>query len=602
MTQVSLQDALKIAWQQQQAGRLVDAEQIYRQVLASDPTNLDALYGLGLLALRAQHAGAVEILSRVAAARPNDAQVLVNLGLAFTAAGRIDEAMACNQKAIALTPNFPDPHYYLGNALQSRGRVEEAIACFARAVEIWPQFPEAHNNLGVALRALGRPRDAIPHYQKAIELRPNYPEAHNNLGVVLREVGRLPEAIAYYRRAIALRPNYGEVQCNLGAALRDMGEFDAAMQAARKAVEMLPNLPETHDGLAAVYATIGEFDKAIACCRKAIAIRPDYARAHLNLAMILMLRGNFEQGAREYEWRWKVHEAKGTQRPITQPQWDGSAPVDAQHSTILLYPEQGMGDALQFARYIPLVIRRGWRVILDCPTPLLRIMNAADGLGATVIESRTDGNVPRVPFDVHLPMASLPLQLGELDPFHSALTPGPYLRPEPEAAAHWRAVIGPPGADLKVGLSWAGSPTHKNDRNRSITLAALAPLVQPGVQFYSLQLGSGSDQAKAPPRGMNLIDHTRHLKDFADTAAMIAELDLVISIDTALVHLAGAMGKPTWVLLASTPDFRWLLDREDTPLYPSMRLFRQDRPGNWATPIKRIAQELAKTVAALPQP
>lgn len=422
-----------------------------------------------------------------------------------------------------------------------------------QALRINPNFPEACYNLGVVLERQGQLDQAITAFQQAITLKPDYAQAHNNLGNALCSQGRLDEAIAACRQATILQPNFAEAHCDLGSALHEKGDRAAAIAAYRRALACNANLPE----------------------------------AHYNLAQLLLLQGDFAPGWTEQEWRGLSKNFPSRRQNFPQPQWDGSALAGR---TILLHLEQGYGDVLQFVRYVPMVAARGGTVILACVPELRRLLKDTPG----VMRWLMDGE-PLPTFDVHCPLLSLPLAFGTS--LQNIPQTVPYLHADAQDTARWREVLAADTQAFKVGLVWAGRPTHINDRNRSLSLNALAPLAQvPGVSFYSLQKGPASQQALTPPPGLSLIDHTAELKDFADTASLIANLDLVISVDTAVVHLAGAMAKPVWTLLPSMPDWRWLLDRDDSPWYPTMRLFRQSSRGDWAGVITQVTQALAALV------
>jgi len=439
------------------------------------------------------------------------------------------------------------------------GRNAEAIIELGRAIAMRPDLAEPLNNLGIALAAVGRADEATAAYRAAIALQPNHSRAHSNLGNALKTAGKTQEAFACYQTALALDPNYGEAYSNLGALLNEMGKTDEALQCHSRATELRPDYAQGHFNLGSALSSAGRYEEAIAAHRRAISLQPHLSQAHFNLSLELLRHGKFAEGWAEFDWRCRMPGLVKITKDCPQPLWDGS---DLGNRVLLLYAEQGIGDTIQFVRYVPLI--RG-RVLLEVQHSLSRLLNAA---------TPHDGE-----FDAHLPLLSLPLTLRQFDP---TATQVPYIRPIS------RQDIGP-RRGLRVGLAWAGSATHKNDRNRSLPLAKLAPLAQEGVEFFSLQVGPGAIQT-----GMRLTDLTSRLHDFADTAALIAELDLIISVDTAVVHLAGAMGKPVWVLLPEPADWRWMLRREDSPWYPTMRLFRQSRPGEWDEPIARMSQELAK--------
>ena len=480
------------------------------------------------------------------------------LALLYHQSGRLLEAERLYRQILA-SESDASVHNNLGQLLNLLGRNTEAIIELGRAIALRPDLAEPLNNLGVALAAVGRGNEAITAYRAAIALEPNHARAHSNLGNALKTAGKTPEAIACYQTALSLDPNYGEAHSNLGALLNEMGRTEEALQCHSRAIELRPDYAQGHFNLGSALSSAGRHEEAIDAHRRAISLQPHLPQAHFNLALELLRRGDFAEGWAEFEWRCRMPSLVKMTKDCPQPLWDGS---DLGNRVLLLYAEQGIGDTIQFVRYVSLI--RG-RVLLEVQPSLARLLNAA---------APHDGE-----FDVHLPLLSLPLILRQFDP---TATQVPYIRPTS------RQDIGP-RRGLRVGVAWAGSPTHKNDRNRSIPLAKLSPLAQEGVEFFSLQMGPGAIQT-----GMRLTDLTSRIHDFADTAALIAELDLVISVDTAVAHLAGATGKPVWVLLPEPADWRWLLKREDSPWYPTMRLFRQSWPGDWDEPIERMSRELTK--------
>ena len=654
MAQLTIQQSFDLALRHHQSGRLQEAERLYRQILARQPEHAVAMHHLGVIAHQTgrndiavgllrralalypdwpeahsnlgnvlrdngQLDEAIAACRQAIALRPNYPEAHNNLGFALTAKGQFDEAIAVCRQAIALKPNFADAynnlgnalkdssqldeaiaafrqaialkpnlaeaHSNLGNALADKGQLDEAIAAFRRAIALRPEYAKAHGNLGIALKNKGQLDEAIAACRLAIALNPNYAEAHNNLGIALTDKGQLDEAIAAYRRAGALNFNLPEAHSNLGNALTDKGRLDEAIAAYRQAIALKPNYAEAHSNLGNALTDKGQLDEAIAACRQAIALNPNFPEAHNNLAMVLLMQGDFERGWEEYEWRWKCKDFPSHLPNLAQPQWDG-CPLEGR--TILLHAEQGFGDAIQFVRYLPLVQQRGGKIVIECHTQLQRLFQIMAGRECQIV---AEGQ-PLPIFDLHCPLLSLPRV------FQTTLTNlpqiVPYLHADAEDAKRWRHRLDELGPSVKVGLAWAGRPTHKDDRNRSMKLARLAPLGQvPGVRFFSLQKGDAAAQAKTPPAGMELVDWTEELKDFADTAALIANLDLVIAVDTAVVHLAGAMGKPVWTLLPFVSDWRWLLERDGSPWYPTMRLFRQSSLGDWDRVIARVAEALS---------
>jgi len=547
---MTIPQAFELALQHHRAGRLADAEALYRQILAAQPNHAGALHFLGVIAYDfGRNDLAVDLIRRSIGFDPNNCVAYFNLGEAWRAAGRLEEAIAAYRQALRINPDFPHACNNLGIALGERGQLDEAIAVYRSALQIRPGFAEIHNNMGNALREQGKFGEAVVACRSALELQPDFPEAHNNLAAAHAGLGQIDEAIAAYRRALELKPQYPEAHNNLGAALAEHGRLA----------------------------------EAVAAYRRALELKPLYAEAHYNLGVALLAQGDFLRGWEECEWRWKFKDAASPPRAFTQLPWDGS-PLEGR--TLLLHAEQGFGDAIQFIRYLPLAAQRGGKIILECPPELQRLFQT---MASDLPIVARGGTLPA--FDAHCPLLSLPRV------FSTDLSniPGtvPYLRADPAAAATWRERLDGHGSSLKVGLVWASSPSFKHDRKRSLRLASLAPLADvPAVQFYSLQKGAAAAEASAPPTGMELIDLAEELKDFADTAALVANLDLVIAVDTSVAHLAGAMGKPVWTLLSFIPDWRWLLDRSDTPWYPTMRLFRQPRLTDWAPVIADLVAQL----------
>jgi tetratricopeptide (TPR) repeat protein len=587
MTQLTIQQAFDLALQHHQAGRLPEAEQLYRQILARQPEHFNAMYHLGVIAHQAGHNDmAVGLIRGSIARNPNLPGAHYNLGNALQAMGQLEEAIAAFRLAIALWPDIPEAHNNLGNVLQARGQLHEAIAAYRQAVVLRPDYAAAHYNLGNALQITGQSDEAIAAFRQAIALRPEYAEAHNNLGVALKAKGQLDQAIAAYRQAISLRPDYAQAHNDLGVALTEKGQPDEAIAAIRQAILLRPDYADAHSNLGVVLRDKEQLVEAIAACRQAIALEPDHIEGRKNLALLLLQQGEYQQGWEEYEWRWKHVKFPPPMRNFSQPLWDGS-PLGAR--TLLLHTEQGLGDAIQFFRYLPLLTQRGGKIIIECQPELQRLLR----MMSVRCQIVTRGD-PLPVFDVQCPLLRLPWAFGTtLENIPKTI---PYLHADVQDVKKWQQRLHeqlPIVKVGKVGLVWAGNPVNTNDCNRSIKLQSLAPLGQaPGVCFFSLQKGEAAAQARTPPAGMELVDWTSELKDFADTAALIANLDLIISVDTAVVHLAGAMGKPVWTLLPFNSDWRWLLKREDSPWYPSVRLFRPPGRGDWDSVIKRVVDEL----------
>jgi len=653
-----LVEILKIAVEHHQAGQLDAAAQGYEQILASDPTHGDALHLAGCVRYQKNDRDAgIALVRQAIAVNPGLAVAHDNLGLMLRSRGDLAEAEASHRRAAAANPDHPDAHNHLGVALVRQKRVAEGIECYRRAIALKPDYAEAHNNLGTALLAQGNFDEAAESHRRAVAAKPDYVEAYNNLALALNKLGRNEEAVESLRRAIEVRPGYAAAHVNLGNLVREQGDLDTAIDWYRKAIAAEPGLVDAHTGLAfalqqrgrlaeaaksyrralelkpdhadalcnlgallngfdrheeaaenyrrvladhpdhvAAHCNMGvalmarnEIGGAVGCYRRAIGVNPEFADAHWNLSLAQLVQGDFANGWRGYEWRLRTkrHAPRGFEQPV----WDGG-PLAGQ--TILLHREQGLGDTIQFMRYAPLVAARGGRVVLEVQPPLARLAAGVKGVAEIVVAGATPPH-----FDLHCPLLSLP------DRFATTLAtiPAelPYLTPDPEAAEHWRLKLGQ-GAGLKVGIAWAGNRSHKNDRNRSVAIEGLLPILEvPGIRWFSLQVGERAGDVARLPIGM-VADLSDQLGDFGDTAAVIANLDLVIAVDTAVVHLAGALGRPVWAMLAFAPDWRWLLDREDSPWYPSLRLFRQARPGDWDSVLLQIRQALGqRTNQLLPE-
>jgi len=507
-----------------------------------------------------------------------------NLGNVLKDQGKLDQALACYRRALELKPDYALAHNNLGLVLSGQGNLDGAVACYRRATELKPDFAEAHNNLGTALMHLGKLDEAVASFRRALELKPDYTEAHNNLGNAFEHQGKLDEAVACFRRALELKPDYAQVHNNLGVALQERGTLDEAVACYRRALELKPDYPEAHNNLGNALKEQGTLDKAVACYRRALELKPDYAEAHTDLAIACLLTGDWRRGWPEYQWRWQT---KGfAARRFGQPLWNGESLAG---KTILLHAEQGLGDTIQFIRYAPMVKRYGGTVVVECQKPLLALLEGSPGVDHLI------GQGDRLPaFDVHAPLLSLPLVLQtSLATIPASI---PYLFPKAAIVERWRKTLVEIDG-FKIGITWQGNPTFRGDRCRSIPLRWFAPLAQvPGVRLLSLQKGAGAEQLAEVGDLFEVTELGSRLHDFADTAAVMKNLDLVITSDTGPAHLAGALGVPVWVALSFVPDWRWLLDRGDSPWYPTARLFRQREPGDWHAVFEEIKKALCRRV------
>jgi len=422
-------------------------------------------------------------------------------------------------------------------------------------------------------------------YQKILAENPSAASAIHYLGMIAHQRGQTDAGVNLIRRAIALNPTYAAAYTNLGNALNDSGQLDEAIAAYRQAVDLRPNLPEAQNNLGNALKENGQLDEAIAVYRRAIALSPNLAQAHYNLALALLTRGDYQEGWEEHEWRWKVEGFPSPARNFAQVQWDGS-PLNGR--AILLYAEQGFGDVIQFIRYLPLVARRGGKIIVECQAELERLFRTIQERFQIVVRGQ-----PLPAFDVQCPMMSLPRVFAtnlENIPAGAA-----YLFPDRERLEFWRQKLNLSVTGLNIALNWAGTPNFKADRTRSITLDRLARLSQVrGATYFSIQKGAAEGHADRPPAGLRLINLAPELHDFADTVAVMCLMDLVISTDTSVPHLAGALGRPVWTMLQFMPDWRWHVDRDDSPWYPTMRLFRQRSRGDWDGVVGRVVEALGK--------
>jgi tetratricopeptide (TPR) repeat protein len=460
-----------------------------------------------------------------------------------------DQAEYFTRLAIDLDPGSAAMQLHLGNLLRAQGRLEEALAACQAATTLQPDLAQAHGNLGNAYRDLGRGEEAAASFRRALELAPELPEAHLSYGILLYQSGDVRGAMRHYDAALRSRPGFAPALLNLGFA----------------------------------HEQLGEAGEARACYARAIEADPGYAEAHVNHALQSLLAGEFEQGWREYEWRWKLPAWRGLQPLAGVPRWNGE-PLEGR--TIVLYAEQGFGDVLQFARYARLVAGRGATVVLRCQPKLAAVLASVPGVSMAVA---SEGELP--PCDLSCSLLSLPRIFGTT----LATIPAevPYIRSDPAKAARWRERLDADRATLRIGLHWATDSAMAGSSAKSLALSELAALggVE-GAVFYSLQRGAAASEARQPPAGMQIRSLEGELRDFSDDAALLANLDLVISIDTATAHLAGAMGVAVWTLIRHPAEWRWQSSGERTPWYPTMRLFRQGAGKGWEHVVPRVAEAL----------
>jgi tetratricopeptide (TPR) repeat protein len=577
-----------------QQGRLDDAAAWFRHALTIDPNASAAHNNLGnILSMQGKFADAVACYRAALRSVPNDARTWNNLSNSLRQLNDLDEAIDTARRALSLDANFADAHTNLGIALEAKGDAELQNALFhcERAVQIRPELPEAQNNLGLIYRRLNRLDDAIACCREALRLRPDFAEAYNNLGTALLRQDNWEEAADCFRSALRLRPDLVMARVNLATYFWRQDRLEEGIAHCTEALRQKPDLAAARNIIGAILLKQGEFAEARTHFDEAIRLDPEFAEAHSNLAMVLLPLGEFERGWRAYEWRWKRTDF--VTRPFEMPIWDGS-PVAGK--TVLLHAEQGLGDTLQFIRYVPVVKKLGATVVCACPKPLLPLLSRCAGIDKLMSQEE-----PAPKFDVHAPLLSLPGILGTT--LSTIPADVPYLFADEKLVEKWRRELAVfPG--FKVGIAWKGNSKHAMDRHRSMPLMQFAPLALDGVHLLSMQKGEGTEQLAGTAGRFAVTDLSPRLDvntgAFMDTAAVMKNLDLVITTDTAIAHLAGGLGVPVWVALPFVPDWRWLLDREDSPWYPTMRLFRQTVAGNWEDVFARMSAELEKLARARP--
>ncbi len=638
----------------QQAGDLQHAEALYRRALKLRPNQFDALHNLGVCRhLQGDFREALKLIDSALKVEPGAAMAHINRGNALRELKRTDESLAAYGRAIALAPQSADAQFNLASALEALGRNVEALTHFDLALRLWPADPLGHSGRANVLLQLGRLDEAVDSYRRAVALDPQFADAYSNLGAVLLMLNRLDEALRQIDQALSLKPQHADALANRGMVLMFMGDYVPALRAfnaslsldSSKAVtwhrcgQLLIKMRHVEDALRffqraaelaptdqtiafdrAValgylgqadqvleiserlllgspshvglhinrgYASVllGRFEQARDSLSRALELEPEQPNANLMVSLLDLLCGDYANGLPRYEWRFKEPSTNLKLRNFPVPRWTGRE--DLAGKTILVCGEQGMGDTLMFSRYLPLLAQRGARVVFEVQASVVSLLRRSLDESIELIVA----GAPLPDFDFHAPLMSLPLAFGTT--LESIPAVGVRLEPDPERVRIWRERLGPQRGGLRIGLTWSGNRMHGNDYYRSIALARLEPLMLTGLQFIARQTDGGEcDQAAlAAMPSIKWVGNELH--DFDDTAALVALCDLVVSVDTSAVHLAGMMGKPVWALLPYSPDWRWLLDRDDSPWYPGMRLFRQAAFKDWDGVIQRIAAELS---------
>ena len=584
----------------QALGRLDEAAVSFRNAMALKPDLAEAHMNLGtVLEAQGKHSDAEMRFRRALALKPNLAEAHVNLGNILLDQGKLEEAEASQKKALALKPDFPEASFNLANALQAQGKLDEAVVQYRRSLALKPDVAEVHSNLGNALLAKDDPEAAVASYERALALKPDYADALYNLGNARQTSNKLEEAVSCYRRALALKPQLPEAHYNLGNTLHALDRLDEAVVCFQQALALRPLYAEAHYNLGCALKDMGRLPEALASIATALEIKPDYPQARFAQALAQLQSADFQTGWPNYETRWQSEDHKTPWRNYPQPLWTGEPLLNGR---LLLWGEQGVGDEIQFASMLPDVLRTGNSIILDCD-PRLRPLFARSFPEIEVISSGSGNPAPDQPLQAgiaaHLPTGSLP-GLFRVD--EASFSSSPYLKPDPALQCEFRDRYAD-GRKL-IGLAWHTS-NPKSGHRRSVDLSQFASLfAQDDLRWVSLQYGDFDNlEQQAELAGAPLLID-RSVDQFVDIdrfAAQVAVMDLVITIDNSTAHLAAALGIPVWLLLPFATDWRWLQDRADTPWYPTMRIFRQPRIGDWPSVIAQVRQALAARLTCEPE-
>ena len=551
------QSLLETALHAHRVGNLAEAGRLYVEILRADPRHFEALYRLGLLQYQI---------------------------------GRFSESERLFAAAIGFYADVPELFCGRGCALQAMRRFEEALASFARALALRPNYPEARNNRGVTLLDMKRYQEALATFEM-LEAANDHERSliFNNRAAALLGLKRYAESLAYAEQSLSLNSQQANFFSTYGAILMALGRHEDALVAYDSALRLNPNFLDALKNRGSALRELKRFDEALASYDRALTIKPDFAEALNNRGLLRLLVGRYREGWLDHEWRWETDSITTTRPRISARPWQGE---DLTGRRIVVYSEQGLGDIIHFARYLPLLVRRGAKVTFGAPENLIRL------LGSLPAEIRIISSIDeREPFDFQCALMSLPLWFGT--ELHSIPNEVPYLKADDDLAARWKKKLG--GQGFKVGIAWQGAPGRAIDQGRSIPLAEFFPLARiRGVRLFSLQKTHGLDQLEDLPEDVKIKtfgdDFDGGPDAFVDTAAVMAGLDLIVTSDTSVAHLAGALGRPTWVALKHVPDWRWQVDRDDNPWYPTLRLFRQETAGDWRHVFSSIERELRSAV------
>jgi tetratricopeptide (TPR) repeat protein len=557
----------------------------YNQAIALEPNDARALCNRAVVQGQLQRwPEALADYDRAIALDPSDPLVHCNRGMLLNALGRKDAALTAFDAAIACDAAFPLAHFGRAAVLQERQQWAHSLASYDRAIELSPGDIAAQLNRATVLRHLERWSDALAGYDRSLALNPNVAQAHAGRAECLQCLDRLQEALDSYDQAIELEPSNAAMYNGRGVVLQKMARSDAALASYNRSLAIDPNQPQACFNRGTLLAELQTHEGALSDYRRAIALKPDFAEAHLNLALTSLRTGDFVSGWTHYEWRWRAERGPilVKERAFVEPLWLGTGDIDGR--TVLLYAEQGLGDSLMFCRYAERIAALGARVILEVPRPLFDVCSTLDGVTRVVAHGDP---LPR--FDVRCPLMSLPFALKTT--LQTIPAEIPYLKSNPEKVLAWTGRL---GAKLRprIGLTWSGSRGSRTYSPRSYPLASLIPLLPQGFDYYCMQTEIADADAKTLNENPAIHRFDSELRDFSETAALCECLDLVITMDTSVAHLAGALGKRTWVLIPYDGDWKWLLDREDSPWYPTVRLFRQRSRNDWQEVFARVVEAL----------
>jgi tetratricopeptide (TPR) repeat protein len=525
---------------------------------------------------------ALDSYDRAIGLKPDYFDAFLNRGNILQDLNRPDQALANYGRAIALRSDHADAYFEYANLLLGLNRLDEAVACYDRVIALHPEDSKAYCNRGVALQRLGRLDKAVASYDQAVALGPNYADAYCNRGLALHDLKRLDESLASYDRAINLKPDYADAYRNRGNVLQDLNRIEEALKSYDSAITINPDYAEAYFDRSKILSGLKRIDEAIESCDIAIKLKPDWAEPFWNKSLFSLSLGKYIEGWKLYSYRWKIGDLNNKLRPYNKPLWHGSDPLN--DKTLFIYPEQGFGDYIQCIRYALLAEQMAANVVIEAPAPLMSLVSTLKG-NFTLVET----GAPLPEFDYHCPVMSLPLAFKTTVETIPAQIP--YLFVDEAKKKQWRKNLGEK-TKPRIGLVWSGTPIHRNDHNRSFPLRQLSDLLDLPFEFHSLQKDVRAVDIDALEEFSQVHQHQDDLLDFSDTAALVEQMDIVISVDTSVAHLAGAMGKSLFVLLPYVPDYRWMLDRSDSPWYPTARLFRQPALYDWDSVIAEVGQVL----------